>query len=580
MEKLTGQVVFRQAGPATPVHHLRLRVAPTHLLAGEGEAVETDLDGRFALPWGDHARARVHVLDGDKVLSTVERDVPASGDLGVLPVAFWPYRSDTPTPRAAAIDGHLPQSYATGFTVQLVEAFARTTPAKLALQAKHLLGAERPTIDEIQAHQPMSATQRADASSPGRSRSDAWLADQLLNGFHVALDLGPDAARPQGLRAVMGFGELPAREDGGGYDLYDVDARMIDRDGELVVDEIHLRVRSPGVGGAFAADQRWTARVGDARWEAAKGVVRCQLLLHGAVDGHIIRTHFQTEAFAIAAFRNLRRNPVRRLIAPHLQEIVAQDHDGDSFAWGPEGILVHLSALTPTALQERMARLPSGWCWSTVGPRPVLHPSHRFARAEALFFALVRGVAADFVRAHEAEIVAEWAEVRRFSDDLHGRSPVFHPYPAVVGAPATPPAAGADGVRRCHRPLTTTDQPGPGELDDLVQLLTVILHTATFLHSWTHDGQYEAGGELRYATFALRAGSVGVEGDPTVWPTPAAMIEGIATNSVGMHVDHGRILADEDGDIWPPFKAAVAAARADFLALGVDVDRLRSRINL
>ena len=585
MPTLTGQIVFRQAGPPTPVHHASLRVAPAHRIADAfgGEATETDLDGRFSVAWGDQPRVRLHVLDGDKVLSTVERDVPASGDLGEVPVAFWPYRSDAPTPRAAPIDGHLPQSYTVGFTVQLAEAFARTTPAKLALQAMHVLGADRPTIDEIQAHQPTSATQRADAASPGRSRSDAWLADQLLNGFHVALDLGPDAERPGGLRARMSFGDLPAREDGGGYDLYDVDACLADRDGELVVDTLHLRVRTPGEGGRFAADQRFTVRAGEPNWGAAKAVARCQLLLHGAVDGHILRTHFQTEAFAVAAFRNLRRNPIRRLIAPHLQEIVAQDHDGDSFAWGPEGILVHLSALTPSALQERMARLPSGWCWSTVAPRPVLHPSHRFARAEALFWRLVHGVVSDFVRAHEAEIVAEWAEVHRFSADLHGRSPVYHPYPAdprILRPPLTPPAPGPDGVRRCQRPLTQTDRPASGESDDLVQLLTVVIPTAPFLHRWTHDGQYEAGGELRYATFALRGGSLGDEGDPALWPTPAAMIEGIATNSVGMHVDHGRLLADESGDVWPPLKAAVAAARADFLALGVDVDRLRSRINL
>lgn len=598
---LTGRVVFRQAGPSRPLHHLALDVEARHLLGASKAHAVTDLDGRFSVTLdgvGDKVRVVVfdtrhrYAADGAPIdereeVAHVDVEVPASGDLGEIAVGFWPYRADFPVPRAAPVDGKLPQSYSHGFERILVASFARTMPAKALLEGIALLG-DGPSVDTIQKHQPKSLTLEVDEETPGRTRTDAWLGDQLLNGFHVVLRVGRDVEDATRLRARIVWGDMPARTDGADFDLTDVDVMLVDKGATVEPVRIALRVRTPR-DGAWVADTSRVYTPEDAGWEAAKRVVRCQYLLQGALDAHITRAHFQTEAVCVATFRNLRKSPIRRLLYPHLQEIVPQGKDGDNFAWGPEGILHHQSALTLSVMHERMARLTAGWCWSTFEPRAPLHPTHRFAYAANRYWEMAEAYVRDFVASHRADIEAAWPEIRRFSDDLVAHSPVYRPFPAdpfVVPADRNEedhpeiPRPVVDGVTRSVRPVTTTDAPAPGDLDRLVHFCTYVLYTATFLHGWTHDGQYGAGGELRYATFGLRNGSMGAEDDPAVLPPPKVMMEGISTNSVGIHANYGYVLADEEHDVPPRLKALLAANRAAFAELGVNVDHIRSRINI
>ncbi|MEQ1569640.1 MAG: hypothetical protein ABMA64_28655 [Myxococcota bacterium] len=557
----------------------------------------TDDDGQFEipLPSGEHLELRAYDVDHhytrDGLPDPRERvalawKVVATGDdLGDVSVPWWPYRDEVPVPRAAAVDGKLPQAYTAGFREALALSVARTVPIKALLEAERLLGPDHPTAAAIQAHQPVVRSQRADAETPGRSRSDAWLGDLLVNGFHIALNLGRDADDPRRLRAVMDWGDdVAPRADGPGFDLCDVDVVLEPREVEIVPVRIDLRIRRAGAAG-WASDERRSFTPADPEWEAAKRVVRCQHLLQGALDGHIITGHFQTEAAALAVFRNLRENPVRRLLHAHLQEIVPQGRDGDGFAWGPNGILLAQSALTYQALQDRMRRLTAGMCWETFAPPPAVHPTHRYALAGARFWDLLGRYVGEFFDQHRDEIVARWVEVRRMSDDLVRRSPPFDPLPPDprVVPLREAPAVGrrtVDGVVRSAPPVTTTDAPAPGDLERLQQLCRVILFRATFDHTWTHDGQYDAGGDLLLATFGLRNGSLGPESDAGLLPPPSVMLDAITVNSIGIHANYGMLLADEERDVPPAFKAALAAERDAFAALGVDVDHIRSRINI
>ncbi len=603
MRTLHGRVVFNQAGPSRPIHHLALEARIQRVLTHDDVEVETDSDGRFTIEVDDEVRSvRLGVFDARhrytragepaderELVSQLEVPVPRTGDdLGEIAVAFWPYRPDFPVPRAGAPGGRLPQSYSGGFKRSLAGAFAKTVPARAVLESLTLLGHDRPTAVEIQARQPEGVTCSVDAETPGKTRSDAWLGDQLLNGFHVTMLVGRHADEPGRLRARIDWGDMPARTDGDGFDLTDVDVTLEDRGKTVEPVRITLRVRTPREG-SWASDTTTTYVPGDAGWEAAKRVVRCQYLLQGALDGHITRGHFQTEAVCVAAFRNLRKSPIRRLLFPHLQEIVPQGHDGDSFAWGPDGILHHQSPLTLGVMQERMERLSSGWCWSTFKPRTPVHATHNFAYAANRYWDLMSRYASEFVSANQQAIEASWIEIRRFSDDLVRSSPVYRPFPPPAGVvpidsheldhPEVPRPV-VNGVVRSTRPITTTDAPAPGDMARLIQLCTYALYTATFLHGWTHDGQYGAGGELLYATFGLRNGSIGEEADPAVLPPPKVMMEGIETNSVGINTNYGYILRDEESDVPPRLKQLIAESREAFAALGLDVDDLRSRINI
>lgn len=594
---LRGRLVFRQAGPALPLHHMAIALRPHRaIVAADWVRTTTDLDGRFSVTLDGASRLELRVFDvdhrydaegqpDDREILVLEETLDAAGDdLGDVPIGFWPYRDDTPVARAGSVDGKLPQAYSKGFLHTLELAFARTLPAKTVLEGMRLLGPERPTAHEIQELQPTVKSLVADREAPGTSRSDAWLADMLLNGFHVALDLGRDASDPRLLRASIRWGDMAARTDGAGFDLTDCDVTLDPRPDGVVPVRIALRIRTPG-DGAWVSDRRLVSVPGDPDWDAAKRVVRCQYLLQGALDGHIITAHFQTEAAACAVFRNLRRSPIRRLLHAHLQEIVPQGHDGDSFAWGPNGILMAQSALTYAAVQERMARLTAGMCWSTFAPTPEVHPSHRWAQASARYWALLGRYLTAFFDANHEAIVDEWAEIRRFSDDLVRSSPPYDPLPPDPNVlplredPAVDRPV-VDGVVRSVPAVTTSDVPAPGDLERLFQLCRTILFRATFEHTWTHDGQYDAGGDLLLATFGLRHGSLGRDDDAAVLPPSAILLSGISVNSLGMHANFGMILADEDHDVPPALKSVLAEEGPALSALGVDPARIRSRINI
>ena len=601
---ISGRLVFKQAGPARPIHHAPLRVSVHHALwldehVGE---VRTDSDGHFEVDVAhagrctirlvllEHRRVYQHTGAADEATAAGQIDIAVEeglSDLGDVQLAYWPYRTDFPSPRAGMVQGKWPQSYTTGYKHTLELAFARVLPSQLMLHAEHAVAHARPTMDEIQSHQPATRTIRAEQDAPGTTRSDTWLADQILNGFDVELRVGRDADDPARLRARIAWPDMACK---GEFDLADADVVIEERDSELAVSEITLRIRRAGKDGAWADDttRRFTSADG-ADWEAAKRVTRCQYLLHGAMDGHIIRSHFQTEMYAVAAFRNLRVNPVAHVLLPHLQEIVAQDHDGDSFAWGPGGLIPEQSALTMAHILERTGAKTGGWDWKTFRPRTPVHPSHRYAHAAGVYWDLLGEHLSKVFADHEDAIVANWIEVLRFSEDLVTHSPPYVPQvdePGVIPIDRNeldhPEVARAviDGVTRAVRPVTQTAAPQPGELADLMQLCRYVIYQATFNHSWTHDGQYDAGGELRYATFALRGGSLGAEDDPDIAPAPGANIDSISTNTVGLHANYGYIIADEERDVPPSLKAALEARRQDLAALGVDVDKIRSRINI
>ena len=207
-----------------------------------------------------------------------------------------------------------------------------------------------------------------------------------------------------------------------------------------------------------------------------------------------------------------------------------------------------------------MARHVASRRWDTFRPRDPLHASDRYARAAALYWELLGDVFGAHLAAHPAESAAAWPEVRRMSDDLRAHGPI--------------------GETWAYAPITTADAPAPGDAERLLQWCRYVVFHATFDHTWTHDGQYDAGGELRYATFGLRNGSLGAEDDPSIAPSPESSIQAISTNSIGTRANHGYLLADEERDVPPLLKAALAARADAFTALGVDVTRLRSRINI
>ncbi len=608
--KLCGQLVFSQAGARVPLHNMRLEVRPK-ALTGFGSPIEatTDMVGRFevAVAAGTtHLEIVVldvaHRYDKNGALvetpfgvTSVALEVPSAAgsaptDLGVIAIRFWPYRCEFPAPRAAAPDKTPPQTYTSGFMHSLELAFARRVPETLDVKLRLLAEGERLSLAEIQRHYPPMLTAKIEREHPGRTRSDAWLGDQLLNGFDVALNVGRDATDPSRFRVAIRWPLGASKTDGGStFDMTNVDVTLEDRGSEVCASRILLEVNTPDGQGSWLPAQKLDVAPGDQNWEAAKRVVRCQYLLHGAIEGHIAETHFQTEQHAVAIYRNVRKNPIRQLLAPHLQEIVAQGADGDNFAWGPNGILVTQSALKPSDLDARFERSAGRRCYATFSPRKPVHATHRYAKAAALYWELLTEYVGSFFDEHRQAIETEWREIVHLSDDLVRHSPPYRPEaqdPDVLpcdrneGDQPDVPRARVEGVVRSVRPITQSQTPAPGEMDKLLSFCRYVLYQATFNHTWTHDGQTDISGELEYATFGLQKGSIGPADSKELTPSAKVLADSLSFNALGMYATYGRLLADEEHDVAPALKSALLARREAFAALGVDISTLRSRINL
>lgn len=341
------------------------------------------------------------------------------------------------------------------------------------------------------------------------------------------------------------------------------------------------RRRSPRPG-------RLTATQADGpRWRAARRAFRSAWGLSGVLNTHLAHGHLNVEQYAVALFRNVRRSPLRRLLGPHLREVSAINHFGQGAVFGASGIVTNNSPLTSASALARLAAGVGRCDWSTFRPHAPLSEHHRYARAANLFWDLVERHVARFFTEEASGLAEEWLEVHRFSRNLVARSARFAPVPErerytcqrELDDPRLPRET-VGGVLRAARPVTRADQPADGDLQRLEQLCRYVIFHATFFHTWENDLQAEDGGDVAYATLGVPAGAIELDDERTLRPSPRQATNqlyyahGLASRTPGM------LVANDRGDVPGPLPALVAAHRAEFALLGVDVDRLRSRINV
>ena len=130
------------------------------------------------------------------------------------------------------------------------------------------------------------------------------------------------------------------------------------------------------------------------------------------------------------------------------------------------------------------------------------------------------------------------------------------------------------------RPVTRTDTPGEGDLERLAQLSRYVIFHATLFHTWENDLQREDGGDVTYATLGVPAGAIDLDDERSLEPSPRQATDqlyyahGLASRTPG------RLVENDRRDVPEPLPSLLAAHRLEMAALGVDVDLIRSRINV
>jgi hypothetical protein len=603
---VTGTLVHADAQGA-PLHHASVELIDRDLVGDDALAEGvTDADGKFRLVFnptaagcGDKPDLALRVVELDpyvapdgsdkvnrRVIHTADGPDDFTGavyDFGKVSVPWWEYDADARFARAGLVDGNPPQDFAPGEKTKFAADVALITITRTAHAAISTVDPEEPSLATIQAAYPVNLTQKLGAES----RTDAFFGERLLNGFSPVL-FDRDEEHEGGFRYRIRFDQC---ETNGRYDLANVDVRFALEGAAFLPQSITISFREAGhneAGAPMTEPFTLTPKDGE-RWLQAKRVARCAWLVDGEVGDHLGGSHLNVEQYAVAAWRNLRRNPVRRVLFPHLRSVVSINRLGDSIIFGPSGIITANSPLTADAVAKRIIDHLATQDWRTFEPRKPVSSQHRYAKAARLYWEVLTEHVDAFFAAHQPTIEKEWLEVRRFSDDLVHHSVAYQPPPQRATAycqnelddPEAAPARVRVGERlSAVRPITQTDTPQAGEIELLKQVCRYAIFKATFFHTWTNNHQVEDAGELLYCSHSLRNGSMAPESDLRIALAPREATEQLFfANSLSVDTK-GHVVLNEEGDIPATLPALLVARREAFSEVGVDVSAIRSRVNI
>lgn len=534
---------------------------------------------------GGHERQRrvqVERIRGPR--NVRENDV----DLGDLELAFYEYESKVPFPYTSRES--LRRDFVPGASRRFFESLAKWGAIHDRIVLCMRLGST-PTTAEVQAAYPKTATTLLDEKTPGTTRSDAYFAKRILDGFLPA-QFQRRADDANGYHLAFSWSKF---ELNGLVDLPDIAARFELRDGDLYPTEIRLAFRAPNglrPPGSYGGTTTYTPDSGPP-WDQAKRVFRTLYFgVYAQLYGHVATAHFNMEQYAIAMNRNLRRSPIRDVLMPHLKEVSNINDRGRTLLLGADdGLFARSKPITLASQLTWIASNVGRHDWFGFSPRAPISPKHVYARAANLYWEAIHEHLEQLFHEKKASIAEHWHEVVAFERDLLDHSvplttrPMEMPDEALEWVDANEqPREHANRVRREDGSVaamssiteggTCTDE----ALERLRQLCAYCIYYTTFVHGWFHTQQNAEFGEILYAQM-LTNGSMSAESDPTIMPDAELQSLGLRVTHSLTDFDWGYLLKNEDGDVPQGLIDAVVARKAAFDEIGFDIATLRSRLN-
>ena len=413
---------------------------------------------------------------------------------------------------------------------------------------------------------------------------------RVLNGMNPSL-LKRNKNNPNQLKVTFNW---DAYEKDDNHDLNNVEAFFELKDGKLIVTAITVQSRYPDSFAPHSALKEpvtYTPADGD-KWSQAKRIFRTNSFFAAEMTEHYIKAHLQMEQYTIASFRNLRKNPVRLLLYPHVKSLVNINQRADEVLVSPTvGLVTTNGPLTPASVVQVCKEQIASFDWKGWKPRQPLYEGHTFAKIANLYWQVLTESIDAFFQNHQEEIVAEWAEIHRLSDDIVEHSVAYQPLPESndgdyewydrneLDKPEIPRAT-VNGTVKATRPITTSDQASAADIENLKELIRYVVFHITFWHSWVNDAQADEGGEIFYNSLALRGGSFGSEDDPAIAPNILETTNLIYMVNVLTAIKYGYILKNEDDDVVLELRTALANYKKEFADLGYNVGNIRSLINV
>ena len=629
----------------TPIHHMHIELwAKTRVFKWiKLSETDTNSDGNFKLPFDlsvihrnrisknirleiyqtDAHRFNEHDLENKgayraerinhlfKTIKINKSDLTGmSYNMGTLPLPYWEYRHDTHLPRVVIKhhDKDAPQKYPKARVDTITEQFV---PIEL-ITKKHLLKiieGKKLTIEQIQNDYPENLTLAMEKIKPGITRSDQWFGERMVNGMYAStLDKDPENPNLYWL-----YYHWSSYDHKPGYAFNDISIKFsINDEGYFLPESITLK-------GPIAPNSGPNSKItltpkDGQKWESAKRVVRVSGGILTEIDKHFTETHLNTEQYAIAAYRNIRRNPVGSILFPHLRNVVLINHTADKILIKNGGYINRSTALTQDGIQKRVTDVLGTLDWKNWKPMKPLSSKHRYAHASNLFYKVLTDYIDEFFLTHEDEIIKEWHEIYTFSQDIveHAVEPFLcrHLQKALKGNPqkgvTTKPDDWYTGENRMdlsiERPkisdeykavshITTINNLDKSkveecktELEALKQACAYIIFKATFGHYWANSKQYDDIGEIRYCSLGIRLGTdpdgvLGPENDDSISPDLKISTQMMWWSNMLSKTGYGYIMSNEQGDINPLLIQKLKEKETAFADLGVDIYTIQSETN-
>ncbi|MBD2353538.1 hypothetical protein H6G41_02690 [Tolypothrix sp. FACHB-123] len=617
MHKVTGQLVFSDT--KKPLHNIGLELwdrdigTPSDYLA-QGL---TDENGRFEIYYDpekagfkDAPDLELRVIDNRVTFNAKNQPVYINRiasiikggdnvtqkeyDFGTLTVPYWPYNPDSPFARILLVDPEdTPDDYAVGRKFQAYEAANTLAPIKAKLVISHTLKPNQLSLAEIQSAYPPNLTIELDKKNPGYTRSDEYFVLRVLNGMNPCL-LKRHKNNPNQYKVSFNWDNYEKDQT---HDLNNVEALFELQDGKLQPTAITVQSRYPD---SFAPHSplkdpvTYTPKDGE-KWSQAKRIFRTNSLFAGEVIEHYAKSHVQMEQYAVAVFRNLRKNPIRLMLVPHLKSLININRRGDDLLTSPTvGLFTTNGPLTHQSFIQMCQETVATYDWKGWKPRQPICQAHTYAQVANLYWQVLSEYIDAYFQEHEQEIIQEWVEIRRLSEDLLEHSMAYQPIQGVMANTDNDydwydkneldrpdiERANINGTVKVVRPITLTDEPSATDIDNLKEFCRYVIFHTTLWHTWVNDSQTDEGGELAYNSLALRNGSFGSENDPAIAPDNLEATNQLYIFSVLNGIKYGLILKNEDDDVPEVLRTTLARYKEDFTRLSYEASNIRTLINI
>lgn len=605
---ITGRLVHFEDG--IPLRRMEIRFgADIPAWRDRHETIFTDEDGFFSIDpdkLGEHGRLFFEVIETPCHLAgkdracfldseeTVTRQYIEKNSLGEIRVKHWEYQAGVPQLKLPK-NGKDPETESLEYQARFLIGAAVPQLTGLALQQKGYTDSLKDIEAIYNATTGANKTQKEEAKNPGITKTGEYMGDLLLNGFYPVDLLKTEDPSKFKVEILFNPDEMD-RENILPNATYDL---TIDQNGPRVT-RVGLQLRlDPGVGvvnpavehGGFLDESRLSPWFyydeTHPDFELALRFSRTAYVVKGETTAHLGKGHLNVEQYLAALERNIKFNPIKKLLAAHLRSVARIDKIGASDIFGKDGAITTASGLSDKGVRDHFTRGMGYFDWN-VQPRTIRYPNHHYAIMENQFRTDIAEHVDWFFNDNLRAIKENWKEIKDFSDELVDRSVPYVPQDnrslddwadkQSIDC-SCEPRVKINGIEKSIRPITHNLTPTDEDMTRLRNACIYMIEQPTFVHSHSHYKQDNAVGDpISFASLGLSKEAVKMVDGSLVFNRRVEVtrredaVTQLKLDKTLMGVKAGRLLRNENGDVDPDLIEILSASRHLYKNHGFDVD--------